>query len=740
LGLVDENTASAVNFGMDKTFEEPKIYLFYNLGGSSLQVSIVKFHHYEVPESKYSKKMKKVGSIEVLGKGWDATLGGLAYDNRLVDYMADHFNREWRNARGHEKDIRDVPRAMTKIRLQANKVKHVLSANQEIPIHMDSLYDDMALSMKITRSQFEELCGDLNKRATDPIMNALASANITLGEVDVIELIGGGMRIPKVQSILTDVLDSKELGMHINSDESMALGAAFYGANISSAFRVRQVGLVDINPFPIGISLDNLETDDEGGKAEEGEETWGKKATIFKANSKVGVKKTIAFTHDEDVHCSLDYADPDGLPEGAKKELQRYKISGVASFAKEMEEKGLGKPKISLQFELSNSGTTSLVKAEAAVEEKYTVEVEVEIEDDEANETLSNNDSASDSKSGSGDTTSEGGSDDTATHNETEQSMDPKNETSTDESSTDKKEESKKKKTKLVEKEKKKTHKKSLDVVSYHVGKVQPLSNDLMEEYKSNIATLAELDKQRILLEEAKNKLESYFYHVKNKLLDEEDNISKISTEEQREHLMKLSMDAEDWLFDEGDTADLETIQAKFDELAVPAEKVWFRLKEMTERPAAVKALNEKLVEIEEKFSLWVTNLTHITEEEKSDVYSKIEDARKWLSDKVDAQADKNGHEDPVFTSEEVPLQTKPIQKLIVKLSKKPKPKPPKVEKNDTQSNSTQEDASDKDGEESASADTSDADGKESNEEGNEGTKANEEVSENEKPDTGSEL
>jgi len=745
LGLVDENTASAVNFGMDKTFEEPKIYLFYNLGGSSLQVSIIKFHHYEIPESKYSKKMKKVGSIEVLGKGWDATLGGLAYDNRLVDYMADHFNREWRHARGHEKDIRDVPRAMTKIRLQANKVKHVLSANQEIPIHMDSLYDDMALSMQITRSQFEELCEDLTKRATDPITNALASANVTLDEIDAIELIGGGMRVPKVQSSLTSVLGDKELGMHINSDESMALGAAFYGANISSAFRVRQVGLVDINPFPIGISLDNLETGDQGSKTGKDEEAWGKKATIFKANSKIGVKKTIAFTHDQDVHCSLDYADPDGLPEGAKKELQRYKISGVSSFAKEMEEKGLGKPKVSLQFELSSSGTTSLVKAEAAVEEKYTVEVEVEIEDDEANEAPSNVENASDAESGTGETSSEGESKDSASDNETKVETDSGNETLTQENSTDTKEEPKKKKTKLVEKEKKRTHKKSLDVASYHVGKVQPLSNDLIEEYKSNIATLAELDKQRVLLEEAKNKLESYFYHVKNKLLDEEEKIAKISTEEQREELMKLSRDAEDWLFDEGDTADLETIQAKYDELAVPAEKVWFRLKEMTERPAAVKALNEKLVEIEEKFTLWVTNLTHITEEEKSDVHSKIEDARKWLSDKVDAQAEKDGHEDPVFTSEEVPLQTKPIQKLIAKLSKKPKPKPPKVEKNDTQSNSTQEEVTDKDEEESASAGTSDTDGKESNEEDGEGAKVKEETSdtsseEKEKSDTGNEL
>ena len=427
LGLIDENTASAVNFGMDKTFEDPKIYLFYNLGGSSLQVSVIKFHHYEVPESKYSKKMKKVGSIEVLGKGWDATLGGLAYDNRLVNYMADHFNREWRKARGHKKDIRDIPRAMTKIRLQANKVKHVLSANQEIPVHMDSLYDDMSLSMHITRSQFEELCEDLTERATAPITRALASANVTLDEVDVIELIGGGMRVPKVQSSLKSVLGDMELGMHINSDESMALGASFYGANISSAFRVRQVGLVDINPFPIGVSLENL--DDE---STEDEEAWGKTATIFKANSKIGVKKTIAFTHDQDVHCSLDYADPETLPDGAQKELQRYKISGVAAFAKEMEEKGLGKPKVSLQFELSSSGTTSLVKAEAAVEEKYTVEVEVEVEDDEDTETASEDSGASDDKK-------------TSDESEGEDDAESKNDTS-------KEEPKKKKKTKMIEK------------------------------------------------------------------------------------------------------------------------------------------------------------------------------------------------------------------------------------------------------------------------------------------------
>ena len=312
LGLIEENTAAALNFGMDKTYEEPKIFLFYNLGASALQVSVIKYHVYEVPESKYSKKTKKIGSIEVLGKAWDQTLGGQAFDNRLVEYMADHFNREWRKARGHNEDVRDVPRAMTKIRLQANKVKHVLSANQEIPVHMDSLHDDMSLSMHVTREQFEELCEDLMERAVAPVHNAIKMANLTLDEIDEIELIGGGMRVPKVQTDLSAALGGKELGLHINSDESIALGASFFGANVSTAFRVRSVGLTDINPFPVKVSLKNLDE-----KTKKGEEPFNKEATVFKAQGKLGVKKTITFTHDSDVHCALDYADAETLPEGA---------------------------------------------------------------------------------------------------------------------------------------------------------------------------------------------------------------------------------------------------------------------------------------------------------------------------------------------------------------------------------------------------------------------------------------
>jgi hypoxia up-regulated 1 len=229
--------------------------------------------------------------------------------------------------------------------------------------------------------------------------------------------------------------------------------------------------------------------------------------------------------------------------------------------------------------------------------------------------------------------------------------------------------------------EKKRTHKRTLKVERYNVGRIQPLSDALIQEYMDNLAELARKDRDRVLLEEAKNKLESYIYHVNNKLMDDEENIAKISTEEQREELSRLSREAEDWLFDEGDTATVETLGAKLADLTGPAEKVWFRLREATQRPAAVKALREKLTSIEENFTKWVSNMTHITEEERGDVFEKIETARKWLSDREGEQAERAPHEAPAFTSDEVPLQTNPIAKLVDRLARKP---PPKVKKNET--------------------------------------------------------
>ena len=193
---------------------------------------------------------------------------------------------------------------------------------------------------------------------------------------------------------------------------------------------------------------------------------------------------------------------------------------------------------------------------------------------------------------------------------------------------------------------------------------------------------MAAKDKERMMLEEARNKLESYIYKVKNKLEDDLDQISKVSTEEQRESSRKLALDAEEWMYEDGYGADLKTLEAKYAELSVPFDKVLLRLSELTARPAALEALKKRLTEIEQLMATWATDRPQVTEEERNTVLEKVEGIRQWVIDQEAAQAAKKPHEDPAFLSVDVPNQTKLVEALVVRLGKKPKPKPAK--KNET--------------------------------------------------------
>merc|ERR1712157_435889 len=339
----------------------------------------------------------------------------------------------------------------------------------------------------------------------------------------------------------------------------------------------------------------------------EEEEEWSKNAILFASFGRIGVKKSIAFSHNKDVLCSIDYTDSDILPEGTEKAIERYNITGVALFAKEMEAKNLTKPKVNLQFKLSSSGITRLIKAEATCEEMVMVDEQVEVDDDEEekkeNETIAINATGDASVDGTGDEgkdeekaadkeESEGAkekddsaedkespedkreeTDSSETNEEAAETRDAKDETASSESKggenatkddekksddkatdkdtkTKKRPPKKKKKFITVQKEKKRVHKKALTVKTYHVGRIQPYSESTL---------VAAKDKALQELEEMKNKLESYIYYIKNKLSDKEEEIAKVSTEEQRTALHELASSTEDWLYEDGYDVDLET-------------------------------------------------------------------------------------------------------------------------------------------------------------------------------------
>ncbi len=219
---------------------------------------------------------------------------------------------------------------------------------------------------------------------------------------------------------------------------------------------------------------------------------------------------------------------------------------------------------------------------------------------------------------------------------------------------------------------------------------MRPYTPELMEESKAKLAELERKDRERVMLEESRNRVESFIYLIKNKLVDDEEAIGKVTTEEQRAELAKLASDAEEWMYDEGYNADLATMEDKYAELSTPANKVFFRVSESTARPEAIKALQTKMTKVEDLMKKWETTMPQVTEEERAEVLAKVEDVRKWISEKEEAQEKASPSEDPVFTSEEVPAQSKPIETLVARLNRKPKPKPEKKNETKSEGNETE--------------------------------------------------
>jgi DNA repair ATPase RecN len=191
-----------------------------------------------------------------------------------------------------------------------------------------------------------------------------------------------------------------------------------------------------------------------------------------------------------------------------------------------------------------------------------------------------------------------------------------------------------------------------------------------MAESKAKLDALAQKDKERMMLEEAKNTYEAYIYFIRNKMSDDEDKIAKVTSEEQREALLKSAEDAEEWMFDEGFSADLATYQAKYKELSEPAEQAFFRVAELEARPKAIDALTKKLDKVVDLMKKWETTMEHITEDERKEVLDKVDEAKAWIEDMVKKQEEADPTGEPVFKSEDVPGQTKKIESIVSRLMK----------------------------------------------------------------------
>ena len=234
LRIINEPTAAAIAYGLDKKSDVEKNVLIFDLGGGTFDVSLLSIDD---------------GIFEVKATAGDTHLGGEDFDNRMVNHFIAEFKRK------HKKDLSTNKRALRRLRTACEKAKRTLSSSTNASIEIDSVFEGIDFYTSITRAKFEALCEDLFKGCLAPVEKVLRDAKIDKSHVNDIVMVGGSTRIPKVQRLISDFFNGKELARDINPDEAVAYGAAVQAAILTgnSDEKTDSLLLLDVAPLSLGI-------------------------------------------------------------------------------------------------------------------------------------------------------------------------------------------------------------------------------------------------------------------------------------------------------------------------------------------------------------------------------------------------------------------------------------------------------------------------------------------------------
>ncbi|KAF9357822.1 Heat shock protein sks2 [Mortierella sp. NVP85] len=335
LRIINEPTAAAIAYGLDSKETKEKNVLIFDLGGGTFDVSLLTITG---------------GVFAVKATAGDTHLGGEDFDNTLLEHFKEEFKRK------HKKDISGDARATRRLRTACERAKRTLSSLAQTTIEVDSLFEGVDFQANITRARFEELNSTHFNNTIEPVKKVLKDAKYAKKDVDEIVLVGGSTRIPKIQSLLQEYFDGKELNKSINPDEAVAYGAAVQAAvltNQAGSAKTQDLLLLDVVPLSLGVEMQG-----------------GVMAVVVPRNTAIPTIKKKTFTTTEDGQTTVQFPVYEGERPMTRDNnlLGKFELSGVPPMPR-------GTPELECTFELDANGILKVTAQDKATGRKANITI-----------------------------------------------------------------------------------------------------------------------------------------------------------------------------------------------------------------------------------------------------------------------------------------------------------------------------------------------------------------------------